>query len=71
MYFQGGIKLREKKHVLIGIDDFKELRDLNGYYIDKTKLIMGLIDKPNKVSFVFQTKTLWKDTEYEYVKILF
>ena len=52
--------MTDKKNVLIGIDDFKKLRDLNGYYIDKSELIMGLIDKPNEVTLFSRPRRFGK-----------
>jgi hypothetical protein len=54
------ITMGEKKNVLVGIDNFKKLRDLNGYYIDKTNLIMGLLDKPNEVTLFSRPRRFGK-----------
>ena len=41
----GGKFMTNKKQVLQGIDNFKKLIDLNGYYVDKTLFIKDLIKK--------------------------
>ena len=37
----------------IGIDDFKELRDKRGYYVDKTDLISDILDSPLVKVFLY------------------
>ena len=41
------------KSVPIGIDDFKELRENDGYFVDKTVLIEDIISKKNTKVFLF------------------
>ncbi|MFP3152949.1 AAA family ATPase, partial [Lachnospiraceae bacterium ZAX-1] len=38
------------KKLLVGTEDFKEVIDKQGYYVDKTLLIKELIDKGDKVN---------------------
>ncbi len=37
----------------IGVSDFMEVRDLNGLYVDKTELIIEILDQPLKKVFLF------------------
>ncbi len=41
------------KDVPIGNDDFKDLRDNDGYYVDKTKLIEEILSRRNTKVFLF------------------
>lgn len=41
------------KDLPIGNDDFKKIRRNNGYYVDKSDLIAGILDKRNTEIFLF------------------
>lgn len=41
------------KDVPIGIDDFKKVRELDAYYVDKTGLIIDIVSRPAKEVFLF------------------
>lgn len=55
----------------VGIEDFREIRRLGFYYIDKTKLIEQLLDNWGKVNLFTRPASLWKNSEYEYAPLLF
>ena len=58
----------------VGIEDFKEIRQEEFYYIDKTRLIEQFLDRWRKVgkgkSF-YQTKAIWENFKYEYAALFF
>ena len=60
--------MTQKLKLPIGIENFQEIRQMGFYYIDKTKLIEQLLEQWGKVNF-YQTTPIWKDIEYEHVKI--
>ena len=39
-----------KKQIAIGVEDFKEIIDKNGYFVDKTMLIKELLDSRAKIT---------------------
>ena len=46
------------KDVPIGNDDYKSIRENDGYYVDKTKLIEDILDSRN--TKVFQFTRRWR-----------
>jgi hypothetical protein len=44
--------MMKKKKVLIGYDDFRDLLESGGYFVDKSLLIKDLIDIDNKVTLI-------------------
>lgn len=55
----------------VGIEDFREIRRLGFYYIDKTKLIEQLLDNWGKVNLFTRPRQFWKNTEHEYAPLFF
>lgn len=47
------------KKLPIGIENFKELREDNFYYVDKTQLIEKLLQNWGKSKFIYETSPLW------------
>ena len=54
----------------VGIEDFREIRRLGFYYIDKTKLIEQLLDNWGKVN-LFTRPRRFGNTEHEYAPLFF
>ncbi len=60
-----------KKQVLQGIDNFRELIDKDGYYVDKTFLIKDLIDKPDKIVLITRPRRFGKTLNMSMLKYFF
>ena len=52
------------------MDDFKEIRKSEFYYIDKTKLIEQVLENWSKVNLFYQATTIWQDAEHEHVEMV-
>ena len=61
----------QKKQVLQGIDNFKEIIDSNGYYVDKTLLIKDLIDIPDKIILITRPRRFGKTLNMSMLKYFF
>ena len=49
-----------KKSIPIGYEDLKELIDKNMYYVDKTGMLVEMIDNPTKVSLFTRPRRFGK-----------
>lgn len=54
------MKKGKKKKILLGYDNFCELIEKNGYYVDKTLLIQELIDRSSKISLITRPRRFGK-----------
>ncbi len=63
--------MAENLKLPVGIEDFKEIRQENFYYVDKTRLIEQLLNRMCKSEFVYATASFWKNVEYEYASAFF
>lgn len=59
------------KKLPLGIENFEEIRTEDFYYIDKSMLIADLLNGWGKSQSVHTSTQIWKNPEYEYVKVLF
>lgn len=55
----------------VGIEDFKEIRQEEFYYIDKTKLLEQLLEKWGKVNLFTRPRQIWENFKYEYAALFF
>ena len=55
----------------VGIEDFKEIRQEEFYYIDKTKLLEQLLEKWGKVNLFTRPRRFGKTFKYEYAALFF
>lgn len=62
--------LKQLKKLPVGIENFREIRQDNFYYVDKTKLIEQLLTQWGKVNLL-PVPPFWKIHEYEYAESLF
>lgn len=53
-----------KKKLPVGVDSFSKLIRQNFYYIDKTDLLMNLLNNWAEVNLIYQAETIWKKSEY-------
>ena len=51
---------RVKKKVLIGLQDFRRLRELNAYYVDKTMMIGEFLDSPYQITLITRPRRFGK-----------
>lgn len=51
---------RAKKKVLIGVQDFRRLRELNAYYVDKTMMIGEFLDSPYQITLITRPRRFGK-----------
>ena len=59
------------KKIPIGIDDFKEIRTENYFYIDKTKLIEDILNDGALVKLLCCPKKFGENFKYVYAEIFF
>lgn len=55
----------------VGIDNFEKIRRNGFYYVDKTSLIEQLFSSWGGSQFIHPSSPFWKNTQYEYAKVLF
>ncbi len=63
--------MAEKKQILQGIDNFKEIIDNNGYYVDKTLLAKDLIDRHDKILLITRPRRFGKTLNMSMLKYFF
>lgn len=63
--------MKTGKQVLQGIDNFKEIIDSNGYYIDKTLLAKDIIDRPDKIILITRPRRFGKTLNMSMLKYFF
>lgn len=51
---------RVKKKVLIGLQDFRKLRELNAYYVDKTMMVGEFLDSPYQITLITRPRRFGK-----------
>ena len=51
---------RAKKKVLIGLQDFRRLRELHAYYVDKTMMIGEFLDSPYQITLITRPRRFGK-----------
>lgn len=51
---------RVKKKVLIGLQDFRRLRELNAYYVDKTMMLGEFLDSPYQITLITRPRRFGK-----------
>lgn len=60
-----------KKKLPMGIEDFGEMRTMNYYYIDKTGLIITLLENPGKVNLFTRPRRFGKTLNMSMLKYFF
>lgn len=60
-----------KKGIPIGIDDFKDLRKNNGYFVDKSLLIKEIIDDISKVKLITRPRRFGKTLNLSMLRYFF
>ena len=60
-----------KKHLSLGISDFKKFIDENCYFVDKTHLIKYLIENPSKVHLITRPRRFGKTLNLSMVRYFF
>jgi len=60
-----------RKKVVQGIDNFKEMIDINAYYVDKTLLIKELIDSNDKIALITRPRRFGKTLNMSMLKYFF
>lgn len=60
-----------KKRVAQGIDNFKEIIDVNAYYVDKTLLIKDVIDVSDKIILITRPRRFGKTLNMSMLKYFF
>ncbi len=63
--------MAKQKQILQGIDNFKEIIDKNGYYVDKTLLIKDLSERPDKVVLITRPRRFGKTLNLSMLKYFF
>ena len=63
--------MAEKEKLPMGIENFERIRKEGFYYVDKTGLIRDFLRKSSICKPVHTPKTVWKNPEHEYAKVLF
>ena len=63
--------MADKLKLPIGIEDFREIRRKDFYYIDKTRLIEQLLDSWGKVNLFTRPRGFWEDLKYEHAPLFF
>ncbi len=58
----------ENREVFVGIDDFKELREGNYYYVDKSLFIKDMLDDGNKVTLITRPRRFGKTLNMSMLK---
>lgn len=54
-------------NIPVGISDFKEIRENNNYYIDKSGFISELLtDGGSESNIDYQTETIWENIGHEH-----
>ena len=61
----------QKKTILTGAEDFKEIIDENSYFVDKTLLIRGLIEKKSKVTLFTRPRRFGKTLNQSMIRRFF
>ena len=59
------------KKISLGIEDFKEIIDKNGYYVDKTWMIQELLKSNAKVSLFTRPRRFGKTLNQSVVRRFF
>lgn len=59
------------KRLPVGFDDFKEIRENEFYYVDKTKLIEELLQNWGKVNLFTRPRRFGKTLEHEHAEEFF
>ena len=63
--------MNEPKTIIQGIDNFKRIIDLNGYYVDKTELIKDIIDTKNQIILITRPRRFGKTLNMSMLKYFF
>ena len=61
----------KKKKLPVGIEMFRDIREHDFYYIDKTGFIKELLESWTEVNLFTRPKTLWEKPEYGYAESFF
>lgn len=61
----------KNKKLPVGIEMFRDIREHDFYYIDKTGFIKELLESWTEVNLVYPSKTLWEKPEHGYAESLF
>ena len=56
----------KQKKISIGVEDFKEIINKDGYFVDKTLMIKALIESNAKGDIVYSSAAFWQDDESIY-----
>ena len=62
---------RKKKRLPVGVEDFKEIRTEDFYYVDKTKLIQDLLENWGKVTLFTRPRRFGKSLNMSMLKYFF
>ncbi|WP_400239387.1 AAA family ATPase [Methanomethylophilus alvi] len=57
-----------RKYIPIGMDDFKEIRDGNYYFVDKSELISDILDSKAKVHLFTRPRRFGKSLNLSMVR---
>ena len=63
--------MADKLKLPVGIEDFREIRRKDFYYIDKTRLISNSFLTAGKGKSFYKASSLWKDLKYEHAPLFF
>ena len=61
----------ERKIISIGMEDFKEIINKNGYFVDKTQMIQQLLDSNSKVTLFTRPRRFGKTLNLSMIRRFF
>lgn len=67
----GGAGDKGKKAISIGMEDFKEIINKNGYFVDKTLMIQELLDSNSKVTLFTRPRRFGKTLNFSMLRRFF
>ncbi|HCT91447.1 MAG TPA: AAA family ATPase [Lachnospiraceae bacterium] len=67
----GGAESKERKVISIGMEDFREIIDKNGYFVDKTQMIQKLLDSNSKATLFTRPRRFGKTLNLSMIRRFF
>ena len=61
----------ERKIISIGMEDFKEIINKNGYFVDKTRMLQQLLDSNSKVTLFTRPRRFGKTLNLSMIRRFF
>ena len=61
----------ERKIISIGMEDFKEIINKNGYFVDKTRMLQQLLDSKSKVTLFTRPRRFGKTLNLSMIRRFF